>query len=306
MGYTNRIVIKLGVLFMNGVKKKKIAIYIVVAVIVLALILTLVLPMVFFKNNVELNEVTVERGDIVKHLTVTGNAKVNKQYNGISASSGEVDNIRFDIGDFVEEGQTILSVGQVYYKAPFDGVISYLNVEEGDLITPQSLMFTVTDGTAYSMVAKINESSYLSVNKGNKATISFSAIPDKTFSATVSAVGADGILSGGATLFEVYLELDEGQDFTNLRNNMTGEIKIVTQHLEDVLIVPVKAISYDGDRPYVTVKEGDNYVSKSVELGASNGIMVEVKSGVTEGDNIFYKKDNSSRMEEMMMQMWGM
>ena len=291
---------------MNGVKKKKTAIYIVVGVIILALILAIVLPIVFFKSNIELNQVEVESGDIVKNFTVTGNAKVNKQYNGYSASSGEVTNIRYSVGDFVEEGQIILSVGQAYYKAPFDGIISYMNVKEGDVAMPQTLMFTLTDGTGYDMVARVNESSYLSIKKGNKANISFSAIPDQIFTATVSAVGADGILSGGATLFEVYLELDEGQDFTNLRNNMTGEIKIVTQHLEDVLIVPVKAISYDGDRPYVTVKEGDNYVSKSVELGASNGIMVEVKSGVTEGDNIFYKKDNSSRMEEMMMQMWGM
>ena len=291
---------------MNKINKRKVAISVVIAVIVLALILALVLPVVFFKNNVELNEVTVVEGDIIKHLTVTGNAKVNKQYNAISASSGEVANVRFGIGEFVEEGQTILSVGQVYYKAPFDGVISYMNVEEGDLMNPQAMMFTVTDGTAYSMVAKINESSYLSVKKGNKATISFSAIPDKTFTATVSAVGADGIMSGGSTLFELHLELDENQDFTDLRNNMTGEIKIVTQEVKDVLNIPVKAISYDGDRPYVMVKEGDDYVSKSVELGVSNGILVEVSSGLNEGDVVFYKKDNSSKMDEMMMKMWGM
>ena len=291
---------------MNKINKKKVAISVVIAVIVLALILALVLPVVFFKNNVELNEVTVVEGDIIKHLTVTGNAKANKQYNAISASSGEVANVRFGIGDFVEEGQTILSVGQVYYKAPFDGIISYMNVEEGDLMNPQAMMFTVTDGTAYSMVAKINESSYLSVKKGNKATISFSAIPDKTFTATVSAVGADGIMSGGSTLFELHLELDENQDFTDLRNNMTGEIKIVTQEVKDVLNIPVKAISYDGDRPYVMVKEGDDYVSKSVELGVSNGILVEVSSGLNEGDVVFYKKDNSSKMDEMMMKMWGM
>ncbi|MEG2116883.1 MAG: HlyD family efflux transporter periplasmic adaptor subunit [Clostridia bacterium] len=286
-------------------KKKNVALYIIIAVLVLIILAIVFLPTLLTKNAVKYDAVNVTSGDVYRYVTGTSNAIVKEQQVAMSLSNGEVKEIKFAEGDFVKKDQTILVVGSIYYKANFDGYVTFIDVEKGDKVTQGDPLFTVTDNSEFKTVLSVNEASYHFLKKGNTATITFNAIPNTQFNGVLTKIASDGKITNGATLFDVYVEIDKNDKFDMIRNNMTCEVKIVADQRNDVLVIPVKALTYNGDKPCVLVKDGNDYKKVEIELGMSDGIIVEVVGGLTLDQTIYYTKDDSSRMAQMM-EMWGM
>lgn len=65
---------------------------------------------------------------------------------------------------------------------------------------------------------------------------------------------------------------------------MAGQLALVLAHHNQVLAVPIEAVAGSVDNALVNVKQGKSAVEKRVELGGSNGYLVEITSGLREGD----------------------
>lgn len=286
-------------------KKKNVALYVIIAVLVIAILAIIFLPSIVVKNNIKYDTVDVVKGNVFKYVTATSNAIVKEQKVHTAISNGEVKNIKFKEGDFVKEDSVVMTVGSVNYRTDFDGYLTFINVEEGDEVAQGAQLFTVTDNSSYSTVLGINEVSYPYLKKGNIAEINFNAVPDVTFNGKIKKISSDGKITNGATLFDVYIDIEPSEGYDLLRNNMTCEVKIIADERRDVLVIPVKAITYDGDKPYVTTYDGNNYVQTEIQIGMSDGIIVEVVDGLKLNDTVYYIKDKNSRMAQMM-EMWGM
>ena len=174
--------------------------------------------------------------------------------------------------------------------APIAGTVVSLGVTEGEEVTDRSsALVTLAYLEAMTVVISVDELDILSVQTGMEAVVTSDAIPGKSFSAYVSEIALEGSSSSGVATFEVTLQIDEpGQ----LRSGMTVNTEIITTNRENVLLVPLAALTQEGPNHYVTLANADGSEGERrlVKVGAVNSVMAEIIEGLEEGQHIIYQE----------------
>lgn len=137
------------------------------------------------------------------------------------------------------------------FFAPFDGVVSALNVEKGEIVitgtmnNPGTQILVVSDLSRMLVRAEVDETDVVDMQLGQKAKISVDAFPDTTFEGTVTEIGNTAKRSSissveGQTNFEVKVVFDHQVDA--VRPGMTADVDIATGTHEKTLAVPIQAV----------------------------------------------------------------
>src|ERR1041385_1853784 len=137
------------------------------------------------------------------------------------------------------------------FVAPFDGVLSALNVEKGEIVitgtmnNPGTQIMTVSDLSGMLVRAEVDETDVVDMKLGQKAKISVDAFPDTTFSGTVTEIGNTAKAStistvAGQTNFEVKVAFDD--NVPQVRPGMTADVDIETATHSKTLAVPIQAV----------------------------------------------------------------
>jgi HlyD family secretion protein len=137
------------------------------------------------------------------------------------------------------------------FLAPFEGVVSALNVEQGEIVitgtmnNPGTQILVVSDLSRMLVRADVDETDVVDLKIGQKAKITVDALPDTSFPGTVTEIGntAKRTLSGATgdqTNFEVKVVFDH--DVPVVRPGMTADVEIETGTREKTLGVPIQAV----------------------------------------------------------------
>jgi HlyD family secretion protein len=137
------------------------------------------------------------------------------------------------------------------FLAPFDGVVSALNVENGEVVitgtmnNPGTEILVVSDLSRMLVRADVDETDVVDVKIGQKAKITVDALPDTSFPGTVTEIGntAKRTLTAGSegqTNFDVKVVFD--QDVPQVRPGMTADVEIETGMRPKTLGVPIQAV----------------------------------------------------------------
>jgi HlyD family secretion protein len=137
------------------------------------------------------------------------------------------------------------------FVAPFDGVVSALNVERGEIVVtgtmnnPGTQILVVSDLSRMLVRAEVDETDVVDMSIGQKAKISVDAFPDTTFTGTVLEIGNTAKRSAissveGQTNFEVKVVFD--QNVPEVRPGMTADVDIETGTHEKTLAVPIQSV----------------------------------------------------------------
>lgn len=154
---------------------------------------------------------------------------------------------------------------------------------------------SIADLTDLLFIGNVNESDVNNVTVGSHVTIHVGALKDKTYHAVVEYVSPKGKDTSGTILFEVKAAIS-GDDLSALKAGFSSNAEVEMAHKTGVLTIPEATVTYEGDKSFVFVKGGKGeYEKKEVTLGLSDGIKVEVLSGLT-GDetlrgNLMKKKN---------------
>ena len=154
---------------------------------------------------------------------------------------------------------------------------------------------SIADLTDLLFIGNVNESDVNNVTVGSPVTIHVGALKDKTYHAVVEYVSPKGKDTSGTILFEVKAAIS-GDDLSALKAGFSSNAEVEMAHRTGVLTIPEAAVTYEGDKSFVFVKGSKGqYEKKEVTLGLSDGIKVEVLSGLT-GDetlrgNLMKKKN---------------
>jgi HlyD family secretion protein len=143
------------------------------------------------------------------------------------------------------------NLSKTRFLAPFDGVVSALNVEQGEIVITGTMnnagtqILAVSDLSRMLVRADVDETDVVNMVTGQKAKISVDAIPDTTFAGTVTEVGNTAkrsIMSTveGQTNFEVKVVFDH--NVPQVRPGMTADVEIETGTHHGVLAVPIQAV----------------------------------------------------------------
>jgi HlyD family secretion protein len=137
------------------------------------------------------------------------------------------------------------------FVAPFDGVVSALDVEKGEIVitgtmnNPGTQIMVVSDMSRMLVRAEVDETDVVDMKLGQKAKISVDALPDTTFAGTVTEIGNTAKPSTISTVqgqlnFEVKVVFDD--NVPQVRPGMTADVDIATGTHTKTLTVPIQAV----------------------------------------------------------------
>jgi HlyD family secretion protein len=137
------------------------------------------------------------------------------------------------------------------FYSPMDGVVTRLNVEEGENVVtgtmnaPGTVIMTISDLASMEVEVEIDETDIVDVEIGQTAEIEVEALIDTLLPGVVTEVGNSGITSMAGTQEEVtnfLVTVLVGETHEALRPGMTATVEIVTAEHKDALNVPIQAI----------------------------------------------------------------
>ena len=176
-------------------------------------------------------------------------------------------------------------------RSTISGLILDIPVKVGNSVTQSN---TFNDGTTIATVAdmddlifdgNIDETEVGRLTTGMPVKISLGALQDLTFDAVLEYISPKATVNNGANQFEIKASVKIPSGIT-IRSGYSANAEIVLDEASDVVTLPESAIMFEGEKTYVMVKEADDYVRRDVTTGLSDGINIEVKSGIKEGDTV--------------------
>ena len=179
-------------------------------------------------------------------------------------------------------------------RATVSGTILEIPVKEGDQVilsnnfNAGTTIATIADLTMMIFEGKVDEGEVNKLSIGMPLTISLGAMEKTTLDATLRFVSPKGIEEQGAVQFKIEGDVIIKEDVL-VRAGYSANATLVTERKVDVLSLPEAVLQFDRktDKPYVEVLIGDQkFERRDIEIGISDGINVEIISGVTAEDKV--------------------
>ncbi|MEA1784613.1 efflux RND transporter periplasmic adaptor subunit [Arenibacter sp. GZD96] len=186
------------------------------------------------------------------------------------------------------------SIANTNIRATVSGTLLEIPIKEGDQVI-QSNNFN--DGTTIATIAdlgkmifegKVDEGEVGKLELGMPLKISLGAIQNKQFDAALKFIAPKGVEESGAVQFRIEGDVTIEDEFF-IRAGYSANASLVLEKKEGVLLIPEALLQFDKttDKPYVEVSVGDQkFERKDVEIGVSDGVNVEIVSGITELDKV--------------------
>ncbi len=220
----------------------------------------------------------------------------------------ELDNARADYLIIRRGSAGGSSSANTNIRATVNGTLLEIPVEEGDQVI-QSNNFN--DGTTIATIAdlsrmifegKVDEGEVGKLELGMPLEISLGAIEDQKLEARLKFIAPKGIEEAGAVQFKIEGDV-EINDSIFVRAGYSANASLVLEKKDSIMVIPEALLQFDKetDKPYVEIATGDQqFERKEVEIGISDGVNVEIVSGLTFEDEvkIWNKTEPIKRGEE--------
>ena len=176
-------------------------------------------------------------------------------------------------------------------RSTISGLILDVPVKVGNSVTMSN---TFNDGTTIATVANmddlifdgnIDETEVGRISLGLPVKITVGALQDVSLDATLEYIAPKATESNGTNLFEIKASVKVPSGVT-VRSGYSANAEIVLQKAENVVCIQESAIQWDGDDTYVYIKDGEDYARRDVVTGLSDGVNIEIKSGLSAGEKV--------------------
>ena len=151
--------------------------------------------------------------------------------------------------------------------------------------TSNQAIASIITGNATTVSVSIAEVDVPQIKIGQAATITFDALPNKTFTGKVMGINTTGAVTSGVTTYPAVIQLDDTSN-VSIFPNMTATANIITKVDDNVLLVPSAAIQTVGTTSTVRVLKNDQISTVSVETGDTSDSQTVITSGLSEGDTV--------------------
>jgi HlyD family secretion protein len=181
-------------------------------------------------------------------------------------------------------------------RAPAGGTLLSRLVNPGDPVVPLSSyqagtdLATIADMRELIFRGTVDEIDVGKLTEGLPARLKVGALPDAVVTGRLTRIAPQAIERDNAKLFEVELELDPGQPVV-LRSGYSANADLVIREKSDVLLVPERLVTFEdgGKKAFVELPglgPKDPPRKTEITIGLSDGLNVEVLSGVAAGDKL--------------------
>lgn len=237
------------------------------------------------RKELESGEITA-RGERDKRDYYAGNAQ--EIYDVATEQSAfETETAREDYENAagkLEEFDSVI-IEQVI-SAENSGVVTEVYVSKGDYLTQNKDLISLNNYDEVTITVSVEEDDLETAALGNMANVTLAAFEDEVFTGTVTEIGDAEIDSNtNKTMYSVTVTVENTGNV--LYQDMTAEVTFVTDEASEVLYVPARAVTEEDGATYVKVREdGGAIVRKKVTAGFTDGINIEIKEGLSEGETV--------------------
>jgi HlyD family secretion protein len=209
----------------------------------------------------------------------------------VDASQRALDRVKTDL----ENARNELAALEVH--APIGGMAMHGNPDElwrrGDINVganyyPGQVLMTIPNRSAMQAVVNIPEADIQNVKVGQSATVAFEALPERSFSGTLTKVAevanSGGWWSSDVKEFKVEISLKDARE---LRPGLSCQAEIVTETIPSALYLPVHAVFRESEKFFVYPTSGSEGERQPVTIGRSSVQFVEILSGLKAGQQVY-------------------
>ncbi|WP_299527778.1 efflux RND transporter periplasmic adaptor subunit [uncultured Lutibacter sp.] len=248
----------------------------------------------------ERNKGLFEKGVVSRQEFETAELNFNSAKQDLNNAQNNLDIIKK--GSAAGMGKT----ANTYVKAEISGTILEIPVRRGTQVIESNTfnagttIATIADMTKMIFEGKVDEAEVGKIKKGTVLEVSLGAIEKKKYPAKLNFIAPKGTEENGAVQFKIKGDVTLDDEFF-VRAGYSANADIVLEKKDSVLSIKEALLQFDKktELPYVDVKTGDQtFEKRDVELGISDGINVEILSGVTIEDEIKIWNKTSKKEEE--------
>lgn len=213
--------------------------------------------------------------------TMNGASGTGKSGNGISGASGS--------GAGSTAGVSGSAAGNSVSAGTSSNSSSTSSSTSSDTNTELTSAFSIAAGDEMTLFVNVDEMDILSIETGQKATVTFDAIENKEYEGEITSIDKNGTTSNGTTKYPVEITLTKED---SMMSGMNASVTITTSEVSDALLVPAAAVTEEGNTSYVYTekdsKTGELSGKTEVQTGDTDGTNIVITSGVSEGDTVYY------------------
>ncbi len=202
----------------------------------------------------------------------------------------DLDDVMADFDAFVGDD------GIVYAES--DGLVTNVAYEAGDILREDSALITYVKEDDYVITIDVAQEDVPYIKVGDAVTIEFGAYPDEIYDGVIKEITTTQVSENTATVsYPVTVEIKG--DTKELYGGMTGDVTFVTDEADQVNYVSKKAIVKEQGKSYVYVKnDKDEMVLQEVTTGFTDGVNIQIISGLERGDTVYIASRVSANQSE--------
>lgn len=241
---------------------------------------------------------TAEKKDLLMKVTVAGTVVPNKRTVFNPPYTGYVRKLFVKVGEKITAGSPVVSLAQTPsgsdvpfpMRAPFSGTVVQIQKSEGEYVEEKGENISIVridDLSHLFVVSEVPESDIGRIRIGQEVMIKVNSILDRSYKGEIKEImlaakeKKEWRRSGDGVEFEVRIEIKDIDE--KIRPGMSSIVDIITDKRERVLALQQEFVEKNGTSYQVTLQDGKK---RTVEVGAQNSELFEIKSGLKEGEKV--------------------
>ncbi len=247
----------------------------------------------------------------------TGNLYIHSALR-VTGYAGTISGVEAAVNDAVSDTSKLFTLEDTGYSANYNSLLRQRAALEETLlelltIRRDGAVLAEMDGSVYSVdysddaataivtlstdekmsvTISVDESDILSLELGQTVTVSVSSVSEDTFAGTLTEINRTSSSSG---TYSAVIEIDKTE---GMLSGMTASVSVRIEGVDNAILIPIEALHKTSDGAYVYTsydEELQEYGGKvDVVTGLENSTYVEIKSGLSVGDTVYYTESQSS------------
>jgi HlyD family secretion protein len=169
-------------------------------------------------------------------------------------------------------------------------------IREGATIRENQTIITIPDMRRMSVTVRIHETYIKKIKKGQKARVTVDAYPDQVMDGEVTKVA---VLPDSQNMWlnpdlKVYVtSITIAKTYEWLKPGMSAKVEIMVDHLNDVVYVPIQAVTPGDGKQLCYVAKSGSTEQRQIQVGQFNDLFIEIKNGLQAGEKVLLHPPDS-------------
>jgi multidrug efflux pump subunit AcrA (membrane-fusion protein) len=240
----------------------------------------------------------IETGPLTETLSLTGDVQGIEEIDVYPKASGKLVDIKVEEGERVASDQILAVVDRdidgVHFQpaeviSPVRGIVGRVYLDKGARVSPPdpgpgmgTAILRIVNMDQVKVVVNVIERDFSKIKLNQRAKISVGAYPDETFTGKITLISPTINPVTRTASVEIIIPNRDHR----LKPGMFAQVDIIIREKDDAILIPTYAVLEQSDVNKVFILANGKAASQVVRLGADQGELVEVVSGVDVGDSL--------------------